>query len=427
VQRSWALVLTVAGIRGASAGRVLLAFEPPDGGVADSVLYLARGLGSHGWKAEVAGPPGSLVQAAIEAAGVRYHAIALSRGYARPDRDLEGLLALRALLREGRFDVAHLHSSKAGFLGRLASVAARTPWIYSPHCFSFVGPVGRVRSTFGMVVELALGRIGGGMIVAVADAERREALSHRLAPPERVALIRNGCPPCPARLEPDAALAQFADGHPTAGTLCVLRRQKGVANFLRAAGAILTVIPDARLAVVGDGPERHALETRARGLGLDGRVRFFAYRGPAARQLASLDVFVLPSLWEAFPLSLLEALACGVPQVATDVGGTSEAVVDGVTGLLVPPGDVGSLADAVTTLLRDPVRRAGMSTASRARHTQRFSVDAMIGATAAVYDAVVAARSAPNSRADAAAGANFRWAHARAASLVRRRRSGSRT
>lgn len=408
------------------AGRVLLAFEPPDGGVADNALYLARGLASHGWAPEVAGPPGSSVRAAIEAAGVLYHEVALSRGYARPDRDLTGLLALRTLLRDGRFDAVHLLSSKAGFLGRLAALTAGTPWIYSPQCFSFVGPVGRARQAFGLAVELALGRIGNGMIVAAAEAERREALRHRIAPPERVVLIHNGCPPCALGLEPDAALAQLADGHPTAGTLCVLRRQKGVATFLRAAGAILEAVPDARLAVVGDGPEQPALEILSRRLGLDERVDFFRYHGPAPRQLASLDVFVLPSLWEAFPFGVLEALACGVPQVATDVGGTREAVVDGVTGLLVPAGDADRLAHAVTALLRDPARRARMSTASRARHSQYFSVDGMVAATAAVYDAAVAARSARYRRADAAAGANVPWAHLRAASPVRRRRAGSR-
>jgi glycosyltransferase involved in cell wall biosynthesis len=408
-----------------SARRALLAFEPPDGGVADSVLYLARGLGSRGWDVEVAGPPASSVRAEIEGLGVPYHAIALSRGYGRPDRDLQGLLALRALLRSGRFDIAHLHSSKAGFLGRLAAVSTGTGWVYSPHCFSFVGPVGWPRRMLGIIVELALGRLGGGVIVAVADAERREALQYRLAPPERIALIYNGCPPCAAGLERDGALAGFADGHPIAGAICVLRRQKGVADFLRAAGAILGRVPDARLAVVGDGPERDALQTMARDLGLDTRLRFFAYRGPAARQLGSLDVLVVPSLWEAFPFSLLEALACGVPQVASDVGGTGEAVVDGVTGLLVAPRDVDALAAAVTTLLCDPARRARMASASRARHAERFTVDAMVSGTAAVYDAVAAAPNAPYSRADVAAGANVRWAHARAASLVRRRRSGS--
>jgi glycosyltransferase involved in cell wall biosynthesis len=410
-----------------SAGRALLAFEPPDGGVADGVLYLATGLGAYGWQVEVAGPPASSVRAGIEAAGVRYHAIALSRGYARPDRDLHGLLALRALLRAGRFDVAHLHSSKAGFLGRLAAVASGTPWVYSPQCFSFVGPVGRGRRAFGLTVEMALGRLGSGTIVAAADAERREALRHRLTRPQRVALIHNGCPPCAVGLARDDALARFADGHPTAGTICVLRRQKGVASFLRAAPAILAAVPEARLAVVGDGPERDALQALARDLRLDGRVRFFAYRGPAPRQLASLDVFILPSLWEAFPFSLLEALACGVPQVASEVDGTGEAVAHGVTGLLVPPGDAGALADAVTSLLCDPPRRAQMATASRARHRVRFTVDVMVRATAAVYDAAAAAPSAAYSRAAAAVGANVPCAHSRASSPVRHRRSGSRT
>ena len=108
--------------------------------------------------------------------------------------------------------------------------------------------------------------------------------------------------------------------------MTALRRQKGVDVFLRAAPRILDAVPGARLAVVGQGPEGQALREQARELGLAERVGFFDFRGPAARQLRELDVFVLASRWEAFPISVLEAMACGMPQVATDVGGTGEAV-----------------------------------------------------------------------------------------------------
>jgi glycosyltransferase involved in cell wall biosynthesis len=100
---------------------------------------------------------------------------------------------------------------------------------------------------------------------------------------------------------------------------------------------------------------------------------------------------VLPSSWEAFPIGVLEALACGVPQVATDVGGTGEAVAPD-TGVLVPPHDPAALASGVSALLADPGRRAQMAAASRARHAQRFGVERMVAATAAVYEEVLSSR-----------------------------------
>ena len=165
-----------------------------------------------------------------------------------------------------------------------------------------------------------------------------------------------------------------------------MRRGKGVDVLLDAAPRILEAVPEASIVVAGSGPQADALRAAA-----DPRVRFEPYRPPAANHLRELDVYVLASSWEAFPIGPLEALACGVPQVVTAVGGTREAVVP-ETGLLVPPGDPAALADAVIALLRDPERRARMVVASRERHARHFEVARMVAETAAVYEAVLSTR-----------------------------------
>lgn len=369
--------------------RCLLVFEPPDGGVAENVMRLALGLPEHGWEPWVAGPEEALIHPVLEEAGVPTAKLPLVRGYGSPGTDVRGLRRLAGILSRERFDLAHAHSAKAGVLGRIAARMSGTPIVYSPHCFPFVGPWGLPRRAFSIGVERALGPLTD-TILCVSDQERELALEHGLAPPERLTVVHNGCEPCPGGLEPDPELEAFTAGGPSAATIAVLRPQKAVHVFVQAAPAILERVPDARLAVIGNGDERERLRELAASLGLGERLRFFDYHPPAARQLASLDVFVLPSAWEAFPISILEAMACGVPQVVTDVGGSGEAVGVGETGLLCPPNDPPALADRIVELLRDPDRRARMADASRARHRDHFGLDRMVERTAALYDHVAA-------------------------------------
>ena len=139
----------------------------------------------------------------------------------------------------------------------------------------------------------------------------------------------------------------------------MLRRQKRLDVLLAAAPRIIDA--GATVKIVGDGPEAAALRAAA-----DPRVVFEPFRPPASNHLRELAVYVLPSAWEAFPIGVLEAMACGVPQVATDVGGTREAE----TPVLVPPDDPDALADAVIALLDDPERRAELAARSRAVHAR---------------------------------------------------------
>ena len=174
---------------------------------------------------------------------------------------------------------------------------------------------------------------------------------------------------------------------PTVLTVARLDPQKGLHHLVAAAA----LVPEVRVMIVGDGPERGALETRIAQLGLGDRVHLLGFRTDIPELLAGCDLFVLPSLFEGLPLSILEAMAAGKAVVATAIGGNDEAVVDGVTGLLVPPADPQALADALRTLLREPERRRRLGEAGRRRAEAEFSATAMVRRVAAVYDEVLAA------------------------------------
>ena len=374
--------------------------EPPDGGVAENVLRLALGLPNHGWEPYVAGPSEAITYPRLREAGVPLVRLPLERGFGRPLEDLAALRRLAGIVRRQRFDLIHAHSAKAGVVGRLAARVGPTPVLYSPHCFPFVGPWGPSRRLFALSVERALSPLTDA-IVCVADEERQVALRERVAPEHKLWVVHNGSPRCAGDLGPDRDLAEFRGSGPLAACMTVLRPQKSVDVFLEAAPRVLSELPQARLAVVGDGPLRTELEAKASAMALDNeRFRFFSFRPPAARQLGSIDLFVLPSAWEAFPISILEAMACGIPQVATDVGGTAEALVDGDTGFLCPPLNPAALADRIIEALRDLNRLAGMGQAGRERHDRLFTVERMVAGTAEVYEHVLGNTPALDAHAD---------------------------
>lgn len=161
--------------------------------------------------------------------------------------------------------------------------------------------------------------------------------------------------------------------------------QKGIDVLLSAFPRIAAAVPEARLAIVGDGPLRGALESLARRLGIAGRVRFTGWVDRAGTLMAACDVVVVPSRFEGFGLVALEAMAASRPVVATRVDALCEVVVDGETGLLVSAEDSAALAAAVAGLLRAPERAAAMGAAGRRRLVEEFSVARMVDRTLAVY------------------------------------------
>lgn len=393
--------------------RVLLTFEPPDGGVAEHVLQLARALPERGFEVELAGPMEADFVYGQLPPEIPVHRIAFQRGYGDPKADLKSAFQLAGVVKRGRYDLVHAHSAKAGVVTRAVLAGRKPPVVYSPHCFPFIGDFSEKRRIFATNVERILAPTTA-RILCVCDDERQEGLRVGIKD-ARMRVIHNGSKVLPPGTVPLRELEDFrGDDGVLVGSVAVLREQKRVDVLIDAAPSILASDPRARVAVIGNGPLEADLRARATSLGLLGEERFafFPFQPPAFNALDALDVYVLPSSWEAFPIGVLEAMATGVPQVATDVGGTREAVVDGYgrrahrdepdvppgtlvegeTGLLVPPADHRALASAVNELVPDAARRQRMADASRERHAQQFTLGGMADGIAAAYREVLADR-----------------------------------
>lgn len=325
----------------------------------------------------------------LDGAGVRVWSVPMDRSI-HPLRDARDLGRVVRIVRRFAPDVVHAHSSKAGVLGRVAGRLCGVPVVLSPHNFAHSiheGPAW-LRRAF-LAVERALAPLTSHLHVTYEE-EREDALRLGLARPGRVSVVPNGIDAGPL-----LALPPPTGEPPTVGTYARLWPQKRVDLLLRAAASVMESGADLRVAVVGEGPLRGELEALADTLGIAERTRFVDDPGGPARALALLDVFVLSSVQEAFPLTPMEAMAAGRPVVASRVGAVPEVVEDGVTGLLVDPGDEPGLAAALGRLVADPERREALGTAGRRVAGERFDVAAMAEALDEIYRAAAGESGPP--------------------------------
>jgi glycosyltransferase involved in cell wall biosynthesis len=377
-------------LRAQPGARVLEVLQPQDGGVAAHVLQLATALRRRGWEVEVATPATSAIAGPLEAEGVPVHHLPLVR---EPSpSDLSAIRTLRALDAGRGYALVHAHSSKAGALVR-STLPDRRRLLYTPHCFAFAARFGGPQQLLYRTIEQAV-LPRGSAIVAVCDWERRQA--ERLwGARGLVRQIEYGVEPC-AGAAPDPGLLAFGGDRPLAGMVSVLRPQKDPLLAVRAMARLASRgRPPGRLAIVGNGPLEAEVRDEIARLGVGEHVRWFPYGGAVGPYLAALDAFVLPSAWEALPLSLLEAMSCALPIVATGVGGTPEAVEDGVTGRVVPHGDTRALADALWAVLSDSVLREQLGRAGRRAYDARFRVDRMVDETESLYRELLGGAAAP--------------------------------
>jgi glycosyltransferase involved in cell wall biosynthesis len=293
--------------------------------------------------------------------------------------DWRWLRRFGSLLRSERATLFHAHLvwPIACSYGLIAAALFRVPGILATQ--QLFAPVETPRDRrLQKFVSLGVHRY-----IAVSESLARE-LRPLVFHPRRVVVVRNSVDPAAFRGSAPAALRQSLtrNGEPLVLTLARLDPQKGLPYLLEAAKSL----PKATFAIAGDGRDRQALEEQARALGLEGRVHFLGYRDDIPDLLAACDLFVLPSLFEGLPISVLEAMAAGKPVVATRIGGTDEAVEHGVTGLLVPARDAEVLAAAIRQLLSNPADARRMGEAGRARALGEFSAESMVASMTRLYE-----------------------------------------
>jgi glycosyltransferase involved in cell wall biosynthesis len=353
----------------AARRRLVLASQPLSAGVPQHVLDLVEGIDVRAWEVDVACPPASTLWRALAGReGVRLHPLSAAR---RPTPgDVVSLARLVRLAR--RADVVHVHSAKAGFVGRLAATLAgrASRCAYTPHAWSFWA-AGGVEAAFYVRLERLAARWCRA-IVAVSADERNAGLTAGVGRPEQYLVIPNG-----------VDVTRF-DGprDPVPGRLLFLGRlapQKRPDLAVRA----LALVEGAELHLANDGPERAAVERLAAELGVSQRVRFLGYRDDVPALLARAACLVLTSDYEGASLTVLEAMAAGVPVVATRVGGVEEAL-DGA-GVVVEPGEAAAVAAGVERVLGDPETAAQLGEAGRRRARERFTRERMVAETVALY------------------------------------------
>ncbi|OGL18417.1 MAG: hypothetical protein A3K12_17415 [Candidatus Rokubacteria bacterium RIFCSPLOWO2_12_FULL_71_19] len=305
------------------------------------------------------------------------------------DRLSPGVLgAVVRLVRRRGIRLVHSHGKGAGLYGRLAARAAGIPAIHTVHGFHYSGYPPGLR--WGdLTLERGLARLTH-TLVHVSESQAREARACGLMPAGRSRVIVNGIDAARVRaLAGERPLPREALGLPPGalviGTIARFDPVKALGVLLEGLPALAGRFPSVALLLVGQGGEERALRARATALGVHRRVVFAGAIPDAARCLPAMDVYVSASLGEGLPLTLLEAMACGLPVVATRVPGHVDVVEEGVTGLLVPARDPGALAQATGALLRDDRRRGVMGAAGRERVARHFSADRMAAEVAALY------------------------------------------
>ncbi|HET8948563.1 MAG TPA: glycosyltransferase, partial [Candidatus Polarisedimenticolia bacterium] len=341
-------------------------------------LFLARGQRQRGRRAVVVAPPTSELLKRAAAEGIEAIPFA-----GRGEWDLAAGRRLARLVEATPAALVHAHTAHAAALLLLA------------HLFG-----GRARGVVARRVSFpirppVLGRVKYAWrvdrVIAVSEAIRRALLRQGLAP-ARVAVVHSGIDAArfaAGRREPVRAHLLRAGAFPSdallVGTVGHLAAHKGIDRFLEAAALFARAVPGARFVVVGRGAEEQALRGLAARLGLDGRVLFAGFRDDLPDLYAALDLFALASIsGEGSPAVLKEAMAAGVPVVATSLDGVEEIIEDARHGLLTPPGDTAAMARALERLAADPSLRDRLSDAGR-RRAAEFSIERMVEKTEAVY------------------------------------------
>ncbi|MDP3288911.1 MAG: glycosyltransferase [Methyloversatilis sp.] len=341
-------------------------------GGARQVAYIVEGLAQRGVTNVLACPPGAGIAAAC--AG-HAQVVEMKMG---GDADAGMALRLVALIRAARPDIVHLHSRRGADLwGGVAARFTGTRCVLSRR-------VDNPEARWLVALKYRL----FDHVITISEGIRQVLLSEGLAA-GRVSCVRSAVDPTPYLVAVDAAAFRCEFELPpdsrVIGVVAQMIPRKGHRYVIDAVDALRSACPDVRVLFFGQGPLREALAAEVEARGLSGVIRFAGFRSDLPRWLGGLDILAHPADMEGLGVSLLQASAAAVPIVTCRAGGLPEAVADGVSGLLIDPGDVAALTATLRRLLDDAPLRRRLGAAGRARILADFSVDAMVEGNLAIY------------------------------------------
>jgi glycosyltransferase involved in cell wall biosynthesis len=287
------------------------------------------------------------------------------------------ILRIRKIIKENKYDIVHCHSTKAGFVGRLAAFISRHPnVVYSPHGFMFCDTRIKARRLLYLKLEKYLGYLTNKLI-AVSGSERDLALEHKIVPIKKVITLYNSIDPSDysdyVYENRVSEKLKNKNSDIIIGTVGRLYYQKDPLTLINSFKLINDAIPNTKLVIVGDGPLIDECLEKINKLNLQDRIELAGFQKNSKAYYKMFDLFILSSHYEGLPYALLEAMIMGIPAVGTNVVGIKDLIIPGETGYLVEEGDHQGLANAVVSMLENPALLSVFSDNARRMTNTNFN------------------------------------------------------
>jgi len=361
------------------------------GGAQKQLLGLIRGLDKEKFSPYlVTAQDGLLVDEAAMIPGLRLLRCRFLERPIHPIKDILAFFFLYFFIKNNNIDVVHTHSSKAGILGRCAArLAGIKVIIHTVHGWSFHDHQHKIAYHLYLFLEKICASFTSKIIV-VSRSDKDKGLAHEVSSQDKYELIKYAINKGEFNNDPASFTAREKLGLSgrgfVVGTVACLKGQKSPLDFIKLAAAVKKEFPGTKFILAGDGELRNKVCSLIKKLKLEGDIILAGWRNDIPLILSSLDVFVLTSRWEGMPIAVLEAMAAGIPVVATDTGGIRELITNGRTGYLVKEGDMRFMCNRVCALLKDPAQRNEFSRLCRETiGSGEFLLSKMVKNTEGVY------------------------------------------
>jgi len=352
------------------------------GGAENVVLWLARGINKKIFNISICclAPKGPLFDEANKE-GIAIYSLELKYWW-----DLFKAFKLIKLLKDKQIHILHSHLFHANILSRIIGRLAGVPIIISTE--HIMGLEAKWRLVLNKLTSKWVTRY-----IAVSFAVGGFLKDKVGIGQYKISVVQNGIDP-KEHLTKENMLSEFGftNMDKIVGTVARIHKQKGHRYLLYAVKDVIRIFPDTKFLIIGDGPLKNKMEKLSFDLQISNNVIFTGFRNDVLNIMSIFDIFVLPSLWEGLPITILEAMSMKKSVVATNVSGNSEIVEDSISGILVAPGQPAQLAQAIIRLLNDETLRIKMGEAGRRKIVEHFNLDRMIGETTLIYKELIRER-----------------------------------